>query len=113
MTVCPAGRGLYDVIRLIRSAASEGWTCLVVNVLLEVVYFQLPRDEIVRKCELEFLIAETYFLLMVLINLKVDVEYKIMSALGNTSLPVPKTYLFCEDKTIMGQEFYVMEYIKV
>ena len=50
---------------------------------------------------------------MVLINLKVNVEYKIMSALENTSLPVPKTYLFCEDKTIMGQEFYVMEYIKV
>ena len=36
-----------------------------------------------------------------------------MSALGETSFPVPKTYLFCEDKTIMGQEFYVMEYIKV
>jgi len=43
---------------------------------------------------------------------KVDVEYKIMSALGETSFPVPKTYLFCEDKTIMGEEFYVMEYIK-
>ena len=36
-----------------------------------------------------------------------------MSALGETSFPVPKTYLFCEDKTIMGQEFYIMEYIKV
>ena len=36
-----------------------------------------------------------------------------MSALGETSFPVPKTYLFCEDKTIMGEEFYVMEYIKV
>lgn len=43
----------------------------------------------------------------------VDVEYKIMSALAKTSLPVPKMYHFCEDKTIMGQEFYVMEYIKV
>ncbi|XP_020627779.1 acyl-CoA dehydrogenase family member 11-like isoform X2 [Orbicella faveolata] len=43
---------------------------------------------------------------------KVDVEYKIMSALGKTSFPVPKMYLFCEDKTIMGQEFYLMEYIK-
>ena len=63
--------------------------------------------------EHEFLVAETNFLLMVLINSKVDVEYKIMSALGETSFPVPKTYLFCEDKTIMGQEFYVMEYIKV
>ena len=36
-----------------------------------------------------------------------------MSALGGTSFPVPKMYLFCEDKTIMGQEFYVMEYVKV
>jgi len=44
---------------------------------------------------------------------RVDVEYKIMSALGGTSFPVPKVYLFCEDKTIMGQEFYVMEYVKV
>ena len=44
---------------------------------------------------------------------QVDVEYKVMSALGGTSFPVPKMYLYCEDKTIMGQEFYVMEYIKV
>ena len=36
-----------------------------------------------------------------------------MSALSGTSFPVPKMYLFCEDKTIMGQEFYVMEYVKV
>jgi len=36
-----------------------------------------------------------------------------MSALGGTSFPVPKVYLFCEDKTIMGQEFYVMEYVQV
>ncbi|KAL9969767.1 hypothetical protein ACROYT_G022024 [Oculina patagonica] len=43
---------------------------------------------------------------------KVDVEYKIMSALGEASFPVPKMFLFCEDKKIMGQEFYVMEYIK-
>lgn len=40
-------------------------------------------------------------------------EYKIMSALSGASVPVPKMYLFCEDKTVMGQEFYVMEYIKV
>ena len=40
-------------------------------------------------------------------------EYKIMSALSDASVPVPKMYLFCEDKTVMGQEFYVMEYIKV
>ncbi|XP_058962124.2 acyl-CoA dehydrogenase family member 11 isoform X2 [Pocillopora verrucosa] len=35
-----------------------------------------------------------------------------MSALGEASFPVPKMYLFCEDKSIMGQEFYIMEYIK-
>ncbi|KAJ7358655.1 acyl-CoA dehydrogenase member 11 [Desmophyllum pertusum] len=35
---------------------------------------------------------------------KVDVEYKVMSALRGTSFPVPKMYLFCEDKTIMGQD---------
>ena len=36
-----------------------------------------------------------------------------MSALSGASVPVPKMYLFCKDKTVMGQEFYVMEYIKV
>ena len=36
-----------------------------------------------------------------------------MSVLSGASVPVPKMYLFCEDKTVMGQEFYVMEYIKV
>ena len=36
-----------------------------------------------------------------------------MSTLAKTSVPVPKMYLFCEDKAIMGQDFYVMEYIKV
>ena len=36
-----------------------------------------------------------------------------MSALSGASVPVPKMCLFCEDKTVMGQEFYVMEYIKV
>ena len=44
---------------------------------------------------------------------QVDVENKIMSALGEASFPVLKMYLFYEDKTIMGQEFYLMEYIKV
>lgn len=36
-----------------------------------------------------------------------------MAALGEASFPVPKMHLFCEDKAIMGQEFYVMEYLKV
>ncbi|MFT4825536.1 MAG: aminoglycoside phosphotransferase (APT) family kinase protein [Halioglobus sp.] len=40
----------------------------------------------------------------------VDREFKVISALGNTDVPVPKTYTLCEDNSIIGSMFYVMEY---
>ncbi|MFK8049813.1 MAG: phosphotransferase family protein [Halioglobus sp.] len=40
----------------------------------------------------------------------VDREFKVISALGGTEVPVPKTYTLCEDDAVIGSMFYVMEY---
>ena len=34
-----------------------------------------------------------------------------MTALGPTSVPVPTTYLLCEDPDVIGAPFYVMEFV--
>lgn len=39
----------------------------------------------------------------------VDREYRIMRALKDTPVPVPDALLFCEDRSIVGTPFYVME----
>lgn len=36
-------------------------------------------------------------------------EYRVMSALRHTDVPVPATFLLCEDETVTGATFYVME----
>ena len=41
----------------------------------------------------------------------VDREYKVMTALANTDVPVAKTYALCEDESVIGTIFYVMEYL--
>jgi aminoglycoside phosphotransferase (APT) family kinase protein len=41
----------------------------------------------------------------------VDREYKVITALENTAVPVPKTYGLCEDKEIIGTEFFVMDFL--
>jgi aminoglycoside phosphotransferase (APT) family kinase protein len=41
----------------------------------------------------------------------VDREYKVMKALQDTDVPVPKVYLLCEDESIVGTMFYVMDYV--
>lgn len=40
----------------------------------------------------------------------VDREYRVMSALANTDVPVPRVLHLCEDRALMGSMFYVMEY---
>lgn len=42
----------------------------------------------------------------------VDREYRILKALSDTDVPVPKPYLLCEDDSIIGTSFYVMERVK-
>jgi aminoglycoside phosphotransferase (APT) family kinase protein len=40
----------------------------------------------------------------------VDREFRVISALRDTDVPVPKTHVLCEDDAIIGSMFYVMEY---
>ena len=42
----------------------------------------------------------------------VDREYRILKALEGTDVPVPKTYLLCEDEAMIGTAFYIMERVK-
>lgn len=41
----------------------------------------------------------------------VDREFRVISALGKTDVPVPHAYLLCEDESIIGSMFYIMEYL--
>ncbi|MBK1788259.1 phosphotransferase family protein [Prauserella cavernicola] len=38
-------------------------------------------------------------------------EHRVMSALGPTSVPVPPTILLCEDDSVLGAQFYVMDFV--
>lgn len=42
---------------------------------------------------------------------QVEREYKVMSALADTDVVVPQMYLLCEDRDVIGTEFYVMEMV--
>jgi aminoglycoside phosphotransferase (APT) family kinase protein len=39
-------------------------------------------------------------------------EYRVMSALAPTSVPVPAMVTLCEDPSVIGSPFYVMEYVE-
>jgi aminoglycoside phosphotransferase (APT) family kinase protein len=39
-------------------------------------------------------------------------EYRVISALAGTGVPVPATYLLCEDAKVIGAPFYVMEKVE-
>jgi aminoglycoside phosphotransferase (APT) family kinase protein len=38
-------------------------------------------------------------------------EYRVISALGTTTVPVPVTFGLCEDEAVNGRPFYVMEFV--
>lgn len=42
----------------------------------------------------------------------VDREYRVISALGRAGYPVPKAFVLCEDETVIGTMFYVMERVE-
>ena len=42
----------------------------------------------------------------------IEREYRVMSALQNTRVPVPRTYHLCTDSSIIGTPFYICEFIK-
>jgi aminoglycoside phosphotransferase (APT) family kinase protein len=41
----------------------------------------------------------------------VDREYRVISALAGSGVPVPRTYALCEDPDVIGTIFYVMAYV--
>ncbi len=38
-------------------------------------------------------------------------EFRVISALADTDVPVPRTYAMCDDPDVIGAPFYVMEYV--
>jgi aminoglycoside phosphotransferase (APT) family kinase protein len=41
----------------------------------------------------------------------VEREFKVMSGLAGTDVPVPRMYCLCEDEGVIGRAFYVMEFM--
>jgi aminoglycoside phosphotransferase (APT) family kinase protein len=42
----------------------------------------------------------------------VEREYRVMDALANTDVPVAKMFALCEDESVIGRAFYVMEFVE-
>ena len=43
---------------------------------------------------------------------QVDREYRVMHALRDSKVPVPTMYCLCEDTSVIGTKFYVMDFVK-
>jgi aminoglycoside phosphotransferase (APT) family kinase protein len=43
---------------------------------------------------------------------QVEREYRILTALASTDLPVPRTHLLCVDQDVIGTSFFVMDYVE-
>jgi aminoglycoside phosphotransferase (APT) family kinase protein len=41
----------------------------------------------------------------------IEREFRVISALGHAGIPVPATYCLCEDESVIGRAFYIMEYV--
>ena len=41
----------------------------------------------------------------------VDREYRVLAALGSQGFPVPRVYALCEDESVVGTPFYVMDMV--
>jgi len=41
----------------------------------------------------------------------VDREYRVISAVRHAGIPVARTYALCEDDSVIGTAFYIMEYV--
>mgnify|MGYP002620190440 CR=1 FL=1 len=42
----------------------------------------------------------------------IDREYRVIEALSHTDVPVPRPIFYCEDRSVIGTPFYVMECLK-
>jgi aminoglycoside phosphotransferase (APT) family kinase protein len=41
----------------------------------------------------------------------IDREFRVISALAGTGVPVPRAYALCEDDSVIGTPFYIMEFV--
>lgn len=42
----------------------------------------------------------------------VEREYRVMSGLADTDVPVARMYALCEDESVIGRAFYIMEFVQ-
>jgi len=42
----------------------------------------------------------------------IEREFRVMRALQGTAVPVPKMHCLCEDESVIGRAFYVMEFVQ-
>jgi aminoglycoside phosphotransferase (APT) family kinase protein len=42
----------------------------------------------------------------------IEREFRVMSALQGSDVPVPRMHLLCEDESIIGRAFFIMEYMQ-
>ena len=42
----------------------------------------------------------------------IEREYRVLAALGRTDIPVARVYALCEDESVIGRAFYVMECVE-
>jgi aminoglycoside phosphotransferase (APT) family kinase protein len=42
----------------------------------------------------------------------IEREFAVMSALRDSEVPVPRMHLLCEDESVIGRAFYVMEFVQ-
>jgi aminoglycoside phosphotransferase (APT) family kinase protein len=42
----------------------------------------------------------------------IDREYRVMAALQGSDVPVPRTFRYCDDASILGSPFYIMEFLQ-
>lgn len=60
------------------------------------------RDYVLRKKPAGALLASAH---------AIDREYRVMQALQGTEVPVPRMLGYCEDASLLGTPFYVMEFL--
>lgn len=60
------------------------------------------REYVVRKKPAGQLVASAH---------AIDREYRVMKALASSDVPVPQMLAFCEDDSLLGTPFYVMEFL--
>ena len=61
-----------------------------------------PRDYVLRRKPPGKLLPSAH---------AVDREYRVITALAGSGVPVPRTYALCEDAGVIGTPFYVMQFV--